>query len=94
MGYFIDNPPVIIDIITKIELQNNFKYLYLTVKCDPRKVAKYRIQSDSNNTIEDIKNKIDNKPDSENLSIQEYVERDYLYLEFGCGLFKVTGRKI
>ena len=95
MGNFIDNPPVIREIKTEIKTRDNkYKDLYLTIKTGIRKTTNYIIHSDDRFKVEDVKKKIDNKLESEDLEINEYSERKYLYITVGNNTMQVTGKKL
>lgn len=58
MGYFIDNPPTISEIVAEIKTRDvKYKDLYLTVKTGIRKITKYIIHNDERFTVECIKKK-------------------------------------
>lgn len=95
MGKFIDSPPTIREIKTEIKARGDgYQDLYLTIKTGTRKITKYIIHNDKNYNIEYVKNKIDNKLDSEDLQISEYKERFYLYIRIGNTKIDVSGRKL
>ncbi|MEW6552522.1 MAG: hypothetical protein AB1389_10385 [Campylobacterota bacterium] len=95
MGYFIDNPPEIMEIKTEICTRDgNYKDLSLTVKTGVRQTTHYIIHSDSRFKVEDIEKTIKNKQVSEDLWIMEYSERGYLFITVGDNIMQVTGRKL
>jgi len=94
MGYFIESPPIIREIITQVTPRGKYKDLYLTVKSGHRKITRYIIHNDVNYNIEYIQSKINNKLESEDLMISEYPERNYLYITIGCESLHVTGKKL
>jgi hypothetical protein len=93
MSYFIENPPSITKINTEITIrESKFKDLFLSIYCG-RVSRHYIIHSDSRCTVEQMKNIIDNRLDTDNIMIVEDTERNYLFIYVGTKLYQVTGRK-
>ncbi|MDK2050571.1 hypothetical protein [Aliarcobacter butzleri] len=98
MGNFIENPLQIskIDTIIKTRYSNMGNFyddLFLTVYFGFRKKRDYIIHSDLNYTVNQIKNIIDNRLDSDDVMISE-SDRKYLYLRVGGnGVHRITGRR-
>ena len=96
MAYFIDNPPEVGEVIANVVIRDGkYEDLYLTIKHGARKKAEYVIHSDSRFTVQDVKKAIDSRNSYDDIMINEYSERNYLFITIGeNNSMQVTGKRI